>query len=98
MISFRYYEDKDSKCLELEGHADYALYGFDAVCGMVSVLAQTALYGCKQHAMPTDITIGEGLLKFKCSKTYEKGIAIMDSCAYGIKQVQAQFPECFTIN
>lgn len=95
MISFRYYEDSKYKYFEVEGHAEHKQSGFDEVCGMVSVLAQTALYGCGRYAKAIDVVMGNGVLKFKCRKVDLIGIPIMDSCAYGIREVQAQYPHCF---
>jgi uncharacterized protein YsxB (DUF464 family) len=95
MIKFNYQEDTKYITFEVIGHADYTVFGFDAVCGMVSVLAQTALYGCEKYAKAVDVQMDNGYLKFKCRKTDMVGIPIMESCAKGIKEVQAQFPQCF---
>ena len=94
MIKFRSYEDNKYKYLSLEGHADYET-GFDRVCGMVSVLAQSALYGVGRYSQALDVIASSGVLKFKCRKTDMIGISIMSTCIEGIRQVQLQFPHCF---
>lgn len=94
MIKYRSYEDDKYKYLSVEGHADYE-QGFDRVCGMVSVLAQSALYGVSRYAKALDVTARAGTLRFKCRKTDMIGIPIMNTCIEGIEQVKAQFPQCF---
>ena len=94
MIKFKSYEDKKYKYLSVEGHAGHEM-GFDRVCGMVSVLAQAALYGVSRYARASDVICCDGVLKFKCRKTDMIGIPIMNSCIEGIEQVKAQFPHCF---
>jgi uncharacterized protein YsxB (DUF464 family) len=94
MIKFVSYEDEKYKYLALEGHADHE-QGFDRVCGMVSVLAQCALYGVGRYSQALDVIVASGILKFKCRKTDIVGMSIMCTCIEGIRQVQQQFPHCF---
>jgi uncharacterized protein YsxB (DUF464 family) len=96
MIRFKEYEDNKYKYISIEGHADYS-DGFDKVCGMVSVLAQTALYGVAKYSQALDVEVGSGLLKFKCRKNDMVGVPIMNSCIEGINQVRGQFPQCFEV-
>ena len=94
MIRFLEHTDNNYRYLSIEGHADYS-DGFDKVCGMVSVLAQSALYGVETYSKAFDVVIGSGVLKFKCPKEDNVGVSIMNSCIEGIYQVKEQFPQCF---
>lgn len=99
MIKFRIYDDLKYKYFEVKGHADGEFVnagGFNAVCGMVSVLAQSAMYGCRKYARKTTIIKNEpGWLKFSIHKYDSVGVAIMDTAMIGIKAVKEQFPSCF---
>lgn len=94
MIKFNEYEDNKYRYLSIKGHADYSK-GFDKVCGMVSVLGQSALYGVAKYSKALDVEVGDGILKFKCRKNDMVGVPIMNSCIEGIYQVKEQFPQCF---
>lgn len=95
MIVFNYFKDKDKVRFILEGHADYKTNGFDPVCGMISVLAQSAIYGCQKHGSTAKIVrYVKGQVTIEASKHDDIALAIMDTCAEGIRQVIRNFPQC----
>ena len=81
----------------VEGHAGHSDgKEFDAVCGMVSVLAQAALYGCAKYCKKVKVTKKEsGHLDFYFPKENEICKAICEAAHAGIMQVAEQFPQCF---
>ncbi len=96
MINVNYHiNDKEIK-LSIKGHADEHLTenNFNAVCGMVSVLAESCLWGCSLYSCAEVISRESGNLEFRCEPN-EKTRAIITTCVEGIKQVALQFPHCF---
>lgn len=69
--------------------------GFNPVCGMVSVLAQSALWGCLNYTKDTQVIAARpGELIFAC-RYNDVAAGIVESAAEGVRQVKEQFPQCF---
>lgn len=95
MINVNYHVDNKAIRLSIKGHADeHRSESFNAVCGMVSVLAESCLWGCSQYSRSEIISRESGSLDFWCESN-EKTRAIVTTCVEGIKQVAMQFPQCF---
>lgn len=96
MINVNYQINNDAIRLSIKGHADehQPENNFNAVCGMVSVLAESCLWGCSQYSKSEVISRESGNLDFWCESN-EKTRAIITTCVEGIKQVALQFPHCF---
>lgn len=94
MINFTATQDNKYKTLEVIGHANHSR-SFDAVCGMVSVLIETCIFGCKEYAMVKEAEIADGYARIKCRKNDKVAMALMGSCIVGIEEVRERFPQCF---
>lgn len=102
MIKYSLTQDNKYTHFRVQGHAGYKTEEkeFDIVCGLVSALAQTALYGCAKYNKTTKATLDhtqcrDGLLTFYFPKSCKEANAIADAAIYGIEQVKEQFPQCF---
>ncbi len=96
MIRVRSFEDNKYRHFMVDGHAGYCTDGgFDYVCGMVSVLAQSALCGCQKHCKQVNSVCESGSLRYYFPKDNKIARAITEACAEGIRQVSLQFPRCF---
>lgn len=102
MIKYSLTQDNKYTHFRVQGHAGYAenKNEFDIVCGMVSAIAQTALYGCAKYSKQTKATLDhtivkEGLLEVYFPKNCKEANAIVDTAIYGIDQVKDQYPQCF---
>lgn len=102
MIKYSLTRDNKYTHFKVEGHAGFKSKPgeFDIVCGLVSALAQTALYGCAKYSKSTRATLDnsickEGLLSFYFPKSCKEANAVAESAFYGIQQVEQQFPQCF---
>lgn len=96
MIRFIKAKEKDTIQVAVCGHAPGFVVGsFNAVCGMVSVLTQAALWGCFNYGTDTHVIAAEpGRLIFVTKKTPVTE-AVTESMAEGLRQIKEQFPECF---
>ena len=96
MITVDYQINNDEIRLNVQGHADEWSSGvlFNAVCGMISVLAESCLWGCSKYSKSKVISRESGHLEFRCESNKEAR-AIITTCVEGIKQVAYQFPFCF---
>ena len=95
MINVNYQINNNEIRLSIKGHADeHQSEGFNAVCGMVSVLGESCLWGCTQYSNSEVISRESGNLEFWCESN-SKTRAIVTTCIEGIKQVALQFPHCF---
>ncbi len=96
MINVKYSINNDVIKLCIKGHADEVSKPetFNAVCGMVSVLAESCLWGCRQYSSGSIKHQTSGHIEFWC-KTNDETKAIVETCIEGIKQVALQFPQCF---
>lgn len=96
MIRYTIAKEKHTIQIAVCGHAPGFVVGnFNAVCGMVSALTQTALWGCLNYGLDTSVIAAEpGRLIFVTNYTPITE-AIIYSMAEGIRQVKEQFPECF---
>lgn len=95
MISFEYKIDDKQIMFDVVGHAGATFLGFDPVCGMISVLSQSAAVGCCKYGQNFKmVTCENGRVCFTCRNT-KVARAIVESIAEGIKQVRLQFPQCF---
>lgn len=102
MIKFSLTQDNKYTHFKVQGHAGYTDRDkeFDIVCGLVSALAQTALWGCAKYNKSTKATLDhtvykDGLIYFYFPKHCKEANAIAESVAFGISQVKEQFPQCF---
>lgn len=96
MINVTYSINDDVISLCIKGHADEVSKPetFNAVCGMVSVLGESCLWGCRRYSSGRIKRRASGHLEFTC-KANDKTKAIVETCVEGIKQVALQFPQCF---
>ena len=96
MIRYTIAKEKSTIQVAVCGHApSFATGAFNGVCGMVSVLTQSALWGCFNYGLDTHVIVAEpGRLIFVTDSTPITH-AIIDSMAEGVRQVRKQFPECF---
>lgn len=96
MINVQYSINDDVIKLCIKGHADEVSKPetFNAVCGMVSVLAESCLWGCRQYSSGSIKRRTSGHIEFWC-KANDKTKAIVETCMEGIRQVALQFPQCF---
>lgn len=96
MLKHRMTEDNKFFHFTVDGHAhNEKVEGFDAVCGMVSVLTQAALYGCAKYCNKVKATKESGHLDFYFPKDNKICRAICEAAHAGIEQVAEQFPQCF---
>lgn len=101
MIKFSATKDNKYTHFRVEGHAGYSKNKneYDIVCGLVSAIAQTALYGAakysKAKATMDNSIVAPGLLDVYFPKSCKEANAIIDSAIYGIEQVKEQYPQCF---
>ena len=96
MIRFTVAKEKNTIQVAVSGHAPGFVTGsFNAVCGMVSVLTQAALWGCFNYGTDTQVIVAEpGRLIFVTRRTPEAK-AVVGSMAEGLRQIKEQFPQCF---
>lgn len=102
MIRFSIAKEKNTIQVAVTGHASSKVLGslpggatFDIVCGMVSILTQSALFGCFNFGKDTHvITVEPGRVIFVTRRT-PISEALIASMAEGIKDTREKFPECF---
>lgn len=90
---------KDNKYthFRVEGHANFKTKpdSFDIVCGMVSVVAQTVVYGCAKNCKDVKMTVKKGLLELYFPNDNKIASAIADAGIEGIYQIKLDYPQCF---
>lgn len=81
--------------LDLKGHDTELSVGFHAVCGMVSAVSQTCLYGVKNFCHDYKVEKYEpGHLRFKV-RNRPTAEALCLSCVAGLNAIKQQFPMDF---
>lgn len=81
--------------LDVKGHDTELSVGFHAVCGMVSAVSQTCLYGVKNFCHDYKVEKYEpGHLRFKV-RNRPTAEALCLSCVAGLNAIKQQFPMDF---
>lgn len=77
---------------QVKGHAEYAEFGQDVICGAVSALAQTALLGLEKVAnLNPEVDISEGALSCILSTrevANDRGQVILETMILGLKDIE----------
>lgn len=80
---------------QVTGHAEYAEFGKDVVCGAVSALAQTAILGLEEVAgISPEVEINEGSLICMLSAgeaANDRGQAILETVILGLKEIEQDY-------
>jgi len=97
MIEVNIHRDPQGRVVifQVKGHAEYAEFGQDVVCGAVSALAQTAILGLEEVAgMNPEVEIGEGALRCRLSArevANDRGQAILETVILGLKDIEEDY-------
>lgn len=99
MIKATFTKDNKRCHLIINGHANYKerelTDKFDIVCGMVSVLAQSAIAGCKEFCKGVESIVDNGHIEIHYSRQNVSANIIVETCFMGIEQVKHKYPQCF---
>ena len=80
--------------IEISGHANYAVSGYDIVCAGVTALAQTLIKSVEDLTEDKiEYEISPGRVDIKYGNLSEKSRTLVDSFFIGICMIVDEFPE-----